>query len=275
MTDPAHLDELASAHLDGTTSPEEAAQVAADPALQARVEDLRAVRAAVGALPPVDPARRDTAIAAALAAFEEGASGAEAHGPAAGITSLATVATRRGPSPRALRLVGVAAAVVVLAALVPLLGQLGSSDDAETASRDPASEETGGALSDDAASGVESAPAAGSAVPEETSTSAAALPTDLGRFDDLAALVAAVDARASQEIGDAPTSVEAGGNSGDGCLSERSTQARANGARTIATAIATIDGDDVVALIVTDANGGRTLQVFLTDTCTLLAERAL
>lgn len=274
MTDPDHLDELASAHLDGTASPEEAAQVAADPALQARVEDLRAVRAAVGALPPVDPARRDTAIAAALAAFEEGASGAEAHGPAATVTPLATVATRRGPSPRALRVVGVAAAIVLLAALVPLLGQLGSSDDA-TASRDQAFEETGSSTGDDATSGVESAPAAGSAVPEETSTSAAALPTDLGRFDDLAALVAAVDARASQEIGDAPTSVEAGGNSGDGCLSERSTQARANGARTIATAIATIDGDDVVALIVTDANGGRTLQVFLTDTCTLLAERAL
>lgn len=275
MTDPDHLDELASAHLDGTTSPEEAAQVAADPALQARVDELRAVRAAVGALPPVDAARRDAAIAAALAAFEEGDSGAE-DGPAAGVTSLAAVAARRGPSPRALRLVGVAAAVVLLAALVPLLGRLGSSDDAETATRGQTFEETGSSISDGATSDAGSAPLAGSTVPEGTTTaSAAAPPTDLGRFDDLAALVAAVDARAAQEIGDALTGLEAGSDSGDGCLSERSTQARANGARTIGAATATVAGDDVVALIVTDANGGRTLQVFLAETCTLLAERAI
>lgn len=274
MTDPDHLDELASAHLDGTTSPEEAAQVAADPALQARVDELRAVRAAVGALPPVDAARRDAAIAAALAAFEEGDSGAE-DGPAAGVTSLAAFAARRGPSPRALRLVGVAAVVVLLAVLVPLLGQLGSSDDAETATRGQTFEETGGPISDGAASDAESAPVAGSTVPEGTTTSAAAPPTDLGRFDDLAALVAAVDARAAQEIGDALTGLEAGSDSSDGCLSERSTQARANGARTIDAATATVAGDDVVALIVTEASGARSWQIFLADTCARLAERAL
>ena len=52
MTDPHDLDELASAHLDGATSPEEAALVDADPALQARVEELRAVRDAVWARCP-------------------------------------------------------------------------------------------------------------------------------------------------------------------------------------------------------------------------------
>ena len=70
MTDP-FLDELASAHLDGVTTPEEAARVAADPALQARVEALRRVRAAVSEAPPADPVARDAAIAAALTAFGE------------------------------------------------------------------------------------------------------------------------------------------------------------------------------------------------------------
>ena len=70
MTDPT-FDELASAHLDGATTPEEAARVAADPALQARVEELRRIRDAVAEVPSVDPARRDAAIAAALAAFAD------------------------------------------------------------------------------------------------------------------------------------------------------------------------------------------------------------
>lgn len=274
MTDD-RTDELASAHLDGATSPEEAAQVAADPALQARVEELRAVRAAVGALPPVDTARRDVAIAAAVFAFEDGASRAE-DVASAGVTSLAAVAARRGPSPRALRLVGVAAAVILLAALVPLLGQLGRSDDTtETATRGRTFEETGGATSDDAGDKAESAPAAGSLVPDDTTTETAAPPTDLGHFDDLPALVAAIDARAALQIGGAATEVEAGSDGGGNCLSEQSTQFRANGARTIDIATAIVGGDEVVALIVTGASGTRSWQIFLDDTCTRLAERTL
>ena len=70
MTDP-FLDELASAHLDGATTPEEAARIAADPSLQARVEALRQVRAALGEVPPADPVAREAGIAAALEAFAE------------------------------------------------------------------------------------------------------------------------------------------------------------------------------------------------------------
>ena len=64
MTDHDPLDDLASAHLDGVTTPEEAARVAADPELVARVEALRAVRAAVASSPAADPDRREQAIAA-------------------------------------------------------------------------------------------------------------------------------------------------------------------------------------------------------------------
>ena len=64
-------DELASAHLDGATTPTEAEEVAGDPELAARVEGFAATREAVrtGDL-PIDEERRETAIAAALAAFD-------------------------------------------------------------------------------------------------------------------------------------------------------------------------------------------------------------
>jgi len=132
MTHPDPLDELASAHLDGATTAEEAARVEADPDLLARVEALRAVRAALAVAPLVDDERREHAIAVALAAYDEQrrAPGAAAAGS---LTPLA--ARRHRPSPRAWRVVGAAAAVAALAALVPLLASLSpdsSSDDSAT-----------------------------------------------------------------------------------------------------------------------------------------------
>lgn len=53
MTPPFDPDELASAYLDGEVTPEEAALVEGDPALRARVEDLRRVAGALGS--PVPP----------------------------------------------------------------------------------------------------------------------------------------------------------------------------------------------------------------------------
>ena len=127
MTDPHDFDELASAHLDGATSPEEAALVAADPALQARVEELRAVRDALArGCPPVDADRRDAAIAAALAAFDEDA---EPERPTAPVTAaraaarLSPTAVRvleRGRGRRAPR-----------ALLVPLLASIDDGGDDE------------------------------------------------------------------------------------------------------------------------------------------------
>ena len=63
-------DELISAVLDGEATAADTARVAADPVLSPRLEELRAVRGAVGA--PVEPATsaaRDHAIAAAMAAW--------------------------------------------------------------------------------------------------------------------------------------------------------------------------------------------------------------
>ncbi|HEV8115309.1 MAG TPA: hypothetical protein VGP53_03655, partial [Acidimicrobiales bacterium] len=132
MTEPDPLlDELASAHLDGTASPEEVARVAGDPALQARVDELRAVRAAVGAIPVVDPRRRDAAITAALAVYDEQPEGPKVRTPP--VTSLAAVAARRRTAPVARRLVGVAAAIVLLALLVPLVAGLGERSDDDQA----------------------------------------------------------------------------------------------------------------------------------------------
>lgn len=277
MTDP--FDELASAHLDGTTSPEEAARVAADPALQARVEELRTVRAALQALPPVDAARRDIAIAAALAAFAEiEADGVADDSQPARVTALPTAAARRRPSPRVLRLVGAAAAAVLLAALVPLLGRLSSSDDADEATSSQDFEETGGAVGDDDSGAAESAPGAESSAGGATTTlSSGSLSTDLGRFDDLAALEAATIDRVARDDGQPATAFAPadGGDGGDGCLLERAADARAEGATTIDAATATVSGDPVVVLIITDADGARRLQIFLADTCMLRAERSL
>ncbi len=126
MTHHDPLDDLASAHLDGATTPEEAARVQADPSLSARVEALRLVRTAMAATAPPDGGRREQAIAAALMAYDEDRT----------VTPLTPVASRhRGPAQRSWRVASVAAAVAALAALVPLLASLssGSDDSAKTA----------------------------------------------------------------------------------------------------------------------------------------------
>jgi hypothetical protein len=73
MTEPLSLDELASAYLDGEVTPAERQAAEADPAVRARVEELRAVRAlllrsARPAPPSFSSAERDAAVAGAVAA---------------------------------------------------------------------------------------------------------------------------------------------------------------------------------------------------------------
>jgi hypothetical protein len=96
MTDDAldPRDELASAHLDGATTPDEAAQVAGDEDLEARVAAFAASREAVRAVGgPVDEARREAAIAAAPPAL------AADLGPHADLGSLADAARATLASP--------------------------------------------------------------------------------------------------------------------------------------------------------------------------------
>ena len=135
-------DELASAHLDGLTTPEEAERVAADPDLQHRVAALRAVQEAVrSGTTVVDAGRREQAIAAALAAFAEDHAGSDEPGAGAPVGDLAAVAARRSErATRWRRVLGVAAAAVVLALSVPVLGSLGSDDDSEDLATEAADE---------------------------------------------------------------------------------------------------------------------------------------
>ena len=179
MTDSHDFDEIASAHLDGATSPEEAALVAGDPALQARVEALRAVREAMRDEPAVDAARRDAAIAAAIAALDEDADAA----PGMGTAPIVPLASRRRLSPTAVRVLGAAAVFVLLALLVPLLRNLGDEGDKSF-------QATGSAIggSADEATGQDSAEAAGGAPPLSTTVLAPSgggpISTDrVGRID--------------------------------------------------------------------------------------------
>lgn len=272
MTDHDTLDEFASAHLDGATSPEEAARIAADPALQARVEELRAVRTSLQALPAVDPARREAAITAALTAFAEEADGAGAEGaPIAPVTSLAAVAARRRPTPKALKLAGVAAAVLLVAVLVPLLGKLGGSDDAaETAERSTnAQDGAGGAAADQAAP-----PESEMGLSTTTAYGAPGPPVDLGRFDDLEALVAAAE---QSDPRDAPAAASGSAeeNAAASCAADQTSDAVVAGASLVRTLTATLDEAPVVVLILTDVDGARSLRVFDSATCTSLTERPL
>lgn len=265
------LDELASAHLDGTTSAEEAAQVLADPALRARVDELRAIRAAVGAVPEIDPDRRETAIAAALAAFDEPPD--RGHAPTPGVapvTSLAAVAARRRSSPTALRLVGVAAALLLLALLVPLVAGLGGGSDDDEASETATAFDDGGEDATIAEGGAGDAALESATDATSTTSARSAEPVELGRFDDLAALVDAVEQEAAAGGFEplAPlaetTSESAGGASCATAGSPGST-----------TATATLDGAAVLVVVTTGADDVRTLRILAAETCTLLVERPL
>jgi|GEM_PF-4489207 len=97
MTDPRD-DELATAILDGDPNDDAMERLANDPAFAARVEELRAVRAAIAQPVSPDPHRRDASIAAAVATLP---------------VDLAGYRRRR-----ALRVAAIAAAAVAVAGLV-------------------------------------------------------------------------------------------------------------------------------------------------------------
>lgn len=179
MTD-AHLpvpaDELASAYLDGALGDEARRQVEADPALLAEVAALRAVRAAVARPVEVDPARRDEAIARAIAAMP-----------------LGTAAAPRPARRRELRwLVPIGGAVAAAAAVGAFVLVVGNDDPAPTAIAtttapgDEARAADGFGDADTSADAAEAAapPAGGADLGQETTASADL--GDLTTLDDLA-----------------------------------------------------------------------------------------
>lgn len=115
--------QLASAYLDGTLTDEQRARADADGAVLDAVEQLRVVRAAMSDVEPPTAARRESAIAAALARFD--ASITDATLPRATSDELGTRRRGRWLMPAA------AAAVVVIGigGVTAALLRSGSSDD--------------------------------------------------------------------------------------------------------------------------------------------------
>ena len=126
-------DELASALLDG----EVAGPSSVDPALAARVEELRRAAEAIGAPVPIDDIVREHAIEAALAEFDAPATSEPADVAAAAIATTAALPRRSRWLPA---LAGAAAAVVVLIGAVAVLQRDDSSstDAASVAEQSPA-----------------------------------------------------------------------------------------------------------------------------------------
>ena len=260
MTDD-HLDELASAHLDGATSPAEAAALAAAPDGELRVERLVAVRARLQDVGPIDPTARDAAIAAALAA---------ATSPSA-VTSLASVRAGRAMSRTTRSVIGAVAAVVLLALVIPVIGRLGASDDAQTASerttaRDAASGEAGAPSSTG-----DAATADGAASPTTTTTATASARLDLGSFTTLAALLDAAEASATLEKDQG----EFKQLSELVALQCAATATSATASSILTSATATVGGASVAVMTIRDTSGVVTVRIFRTSDCALLAERPL
>jgi hypothetical protein len=264
MTEPHDLDELASAHLDGATTADEAARIAADPALQARVEALRAVRSALrapAAEPPEDA--REAAIAAALAAYDDD-DGQAAGGPDRSVVT--PLPPRRGLSPTAIRVVGAAAVVALLALAVPLL--LRSADDDDTAT---SFEATGEAISDGALERAEDGgeqEAAGGG-DQSTTTGGVPLEADLGSYSSVDELLAHIGGRTSFEQGSTPDS---GGFSAPESAEDRTSCAAARQAAS-EVARAVVDSREVLVLLLRRDDGSQRLTVVDAVTCEVLADR--
>lgn len=274
------LDALASTHLDGRTTPAEAERIAADADLAARVAAMAAARAAVrAASAPIDAARREAAIAAALAAYdadgtealELGAHPDQAPGPDPALPiPLAARRPERRSERRRWQLLGAAAAAAVLVATGALLGSLGSTDE------DVAS--TG--VDDRAASTLEeSAGDVPAAVSEGTGAplAADAASEDLGTFLDVAALadhVRSLDV--ARQVAPSTTTTPPGAAEGfdssagvtPGCPGDGSTTR-------LLEATATVGGAPVVVVVEAGAGGENVLRVLDAVDCTEAYETTL
>lgn len=272
------LDDLASAHLDGQTTPTEAAQVAGDAALAARVAELATVRVALQSDgPPVDEARREASIAAALAAFEEDR--ADAAGPAAGatgVTPIAVAAARRRASRRTVQVIGAVAVAVLLAIAVPLLGGLGADPDAP-------SEEVATSALEESAQDLDERDGAGDAAagaldaPMADPLAAATARVDLGTFEDLDALEAAlltyVGAPLAATTDDQATPTTAARSAESGVPSTCS-DTPGSGTRVL-TGTATLQGRPVLVFVDEGTDGHRTLTVVDAADCSTISTRQL
>jgi len=283
MTDaplpPDAADELASAYLDGAATDAERARVDADEELGARVRAMAAVRNAVRTPLPVDAARREAALAAALDAAEEpgGVLALDRGRPTAAPVVPLPARWRSAGRDRRLRYLAVAAAVAVAALAVPLLDRLGTEDDeADTASvaldaeasapagRDGAEESD---AVDDAAGGT-----AGSAGPE------ALMADDLGPFDDLEALAGALreQPELAEDLYVAPTATGGADAVTSTTLAACAGQLELPAdAEVLLDATATLGGTPVVVVVHRLPGGEPQLLVAAVDGCATLVDQPL
>lgn len=261
------FDELASAHLDGQTTPAEALRLAGDPELAARVDRLAAARKALRAADaPVDPTRRDQAIAVAMDAFDEEAGALAPRLAAASVTALVPTATRwRRPSRRALGLAGIAAAVALLALAVPLIDRLdsGSNEDLATGLG-----ETRDDMALREATGAPGSSAQDAAPPTALSMAPAGATPDLGPFSDLADLADAVRSQLGAARATESSSATASGSGTTDAGPDPCADEQAGGDPVLYTALAELAGQPVVVMVREEPDGGRTMVVLDREDCT-------
>jgi hypothetical protein len=272
-------DELASARVDGLATPEQVAQIEADPDLRARVARLEAARDAVRVpdLPP-DEDRRQAAIAAALGAAELPA-GAQ----------VVALASRRSAT-RRLRWAAAAAAAVAIALVLPrLLDRDSGSADTSVAAAPKSSSDEGSAERNQTADAdtFESAAGAAGAAPDVGSTTTAARGVEqysccplrfLGGARDLAQL--ATDAR--KVIDSEPDAFSPGDppfvpdDAQAECLARLASIGTAPASdgdpagQVLLSAYGSVDGREVLLQVVAHASGDRELVAGTLDTCELL-----
>lgn len=187
---------LANAYLDGELTADERRIAEADPAVMTEVEQLRALQAELRDLPAPTAAARESAIGAAMVAFESAApagTGETPAGDAPGYTGAPVVPFR--PRPAYARYLTIAAAFVAVAGLGIIVAQGGGDGDDDSA-------DTASVVSDDDAD----APTA--AVTESVGTADAA-ETEIMAADEGDAGMAGDEMAPQEESAGEPAAAEA------------------------------------------------------------------
>lgn len=302
--DPDELDQLASDLVDGLLPPEEAARAQHDPTVRQRVEQIQHTRAALRATPPPDPQATESALVAAMEAFDavhaesiagrEGPLGQDhaaappppvplrpAASPSGGWSSPAPA---RRPGSRG-RWLAAAAAVLVGLLTIGLLarGDDDRSEDTATVessdrptSAAPLAEEADESAGDGGGGGDAGAasPDPGSGQSEDRTETAAPVVPDLGDVGTAGELAARVRTSLAGDLDAPPSVTEEAPTAGDDSTCPGLT-AGGDPARGTSTYVAdaTLDGDPVRVHVYQDGTERRL--VATDDSCVDVVDSAL